>query len=286
MTFDPETVNYDTILQLVLVSLNRPHLYTQVVHEPLSVWDASSGRPVQPGVGSLALDVDMQVEFGGAFGEPTVSTKHVNSASQFKLPSDVYASLFKAPRVDEELLRAIGPSRAPPQSSELRKAFDALYESSMASWRLGWHLTVLSQFLKQQNIQDPVTRAVISHMHSAIQESRKVSATGASSAIAASCRMVLDSPACHGWQALRPKLLGSPYGGTNLFGGSFDTHIECATRTLEQLAQVRRLTAPQGYHHQAWTIWSSTCRWPATAVDRSPSCSHVSTGRGGGGTSF
>ncbi len=145
--FDSETVNYDTILQFVLFSLNRPDLYTQEARQPLSVWDASSGRPVQPGVGSLALDVDMQAELGGAFGEPTVSTKHVSSTSQFKVPSDVYASLFKAPRVDEELLLAIGTSRAPPHSSELKKAFDKLYESSMVSWRLGWHLTVLSQFL-------------------------------------------------------------------------------------------------------------------------------------------
>ncbi len=115
----------------------------------------------------------------------------------------------------------------------------------MVLWRLGWHLTVLSQFLNQQNIQDPVTRAVISHMYSAVQESRKVSATGASTAIAASRRMVLDSPACRGWQALWPKLLSSPYGGTNLFGGSFYTHIDSATRAQEQLAPVRRLTAPR-----------------------------------------
>ncbi len=54
--FNPETVSYDTILQLVLVSLNQPDLYTQEVRQPLSVWDASSGRPVQPGVRSLALD--------------------------------------------------------------------------------------------------------------------------------------------------------------------------------------------------------------------------------------
>ncbi len=82
-------------------------------------------------------------------------------------------------------------------------------------------------------------------MHSAIQESQKVSATEASTAIVASRRMVLDTPACHGWQPLRPKLLSSPYGGTNLFGGSFYTHIDSATRTQEQLTQVRRLTAPR-----------------------------------------
>ncbi len=92
--FNPETVNYDTILQLVLVSLNRPDLYSQEVREPLSVWDVSSGRPIQPGVGSLALDTDMQAELSGAFREPTVSTKHVNPASQFKVPSHMYSSLF------------------------------------------------------------------------------------------------------------------------------------------------------------------------------------------------
>ncbi len=174
-----------------------------------------------------------------------MSTKHVNLASQFNVPSHVYSSLFKAPRVDEELSRAIGTSCTPVHTSDIKKALDALYKSYLVSWRLGWHLTVLSQFLKQQNIEDTVTRAVISHMHSAVQESRKVSATGASTAIAASRCMVLDSPACRGWQALWPRLLSSLYGGTNLFGGSFYTHIDSATRTQEQLAQVRHLTAPR-----------------------------------------
>ena len=64
--------------------------------------------------------------------------------------------------------------------------------------------------LRLQTIQDPVICAAICQMHSAVQESRKVSATGASTAIAASWRMVLDSPAYRGWQALRPKLLRSP----------------------------------------------------------------------------
>ncbi len=88
-------------------------------------------------MGSLGLDADMQAELGGAFEESSVSTRHVNLASVFKVPSDVYSSLFKAPRVDEELARAMGTTKAPSPSSDLKKALDALYESSMASWRLG-----------------------------------------------------------------------------------------------------------------------------------------------------
>ena len=148
--FDPETADYDTILQIVLVVLNRPDLYAQELRQPPSVWDVSSGRPHQLGAGSLALDVDMQEELCGAFREPSVSTKNVNSASKFKVPSDVYSALFKAPRVDEELSRAMGSSSRPSQSSDLKKALDALYETSMASWRLGWHLTVLNRFLQSR----------------------------------------------------------------------------------------------------------------------------------------
>ncbi len=37
--FDPETANYDTILQIVPVALNRPDLYAQELRHPLSVSD-------------------------------------------------------------------------------------------------------------------------------------------------------------------------------------------------------------------------------------------------------
>ena len=122
-----------------------------------------------------------------------------------------FLTLFNAPRVDEELSRAMGISTRPPfQSSELKKALDALCETSMASWRLGWYLTALARFLKEQNLQEPAIHAVIHQMHAAVQESRRVSVTGTSTAIAASRHMVLNSPACCGWQALRPQLLESP----------------------------------------------------------------------------
>ncbi len=51
---------------------------------------------------------------------------------------------------------------------------------------------------------------MISYMHDTIQESWSTSAYGASTAIVASCHMVMDSPACRGWQAVKPQLLGSP----------------------------------------------------------------------------
>ncbi len=100
----------------------------------------------------MTLDADMQEELCGAFTEPAVSTKHVNPASVFKVLSDIYSALFKAPRVDEELSRAMGSSTRLSQSSDLKIALDALCETSMASWRLGWHLTVLTRFLKDQNL--------------------------------------------------------------------------------------------------------------------------------------
>lgn len=50
------------------------------------------------------MDMHMQEELCGAFRNREVSTCHINLASVYKVPSDVYLALFsKAPRVDEEL---------------------------------------------------------------------------------------------------------------------------------------------------------------------------------------
>ncbi len=75
--FNPETVDYDSILQIILFILNCLDLYAQGLRQPLSVWDGTLA-------GTLALDKDMQEELGGAFREPSVSSKHVNSASTFR----------------------------------------------------------------------------------------------------------------------------------------------------------------------------------------------------------
>ncbi len=61
-----ESINYN-ILQYILASLNRPDLYVQKVHLPLSVWKALSHRHIQSSAGSMApmsCKLSFMVPFG------------------------------------------------------------------------------------------------------------------------------------------------------------------------------------------------------------------------------
>ncbi len=94
-------------------------------------------------------------------------------------------------------------------------------------------MTVLSHFLHTKCKGDPVLSAVSSRLHSAAQEFRQTSAQGASVAIAAQRRMVLDASPFRDSQTLRSTLLATPYVGNSLFGGLFPKAVEEAARSLE-----------------------------------------------------
>ncbi len=64
-TFHPESVSYDSILQVVLVSLNRADLYSTDVPKPRGMRGAAAGHYSQPSVGSLRL-LEMEEEMCGA----------------------------------------------------------------------------------------------------------------------------------------------------------------------------------------------------------------------------
>ncbi len=51
---------------------------------------------------------------------------------------------------------------------DLHRALETSFESSMASWRLGWHMTVLSNYLYNHCQADPVLKAVCNHLYVAI----------------------------------------------------------------------------------------------------------------------
>ncbi len=48
------------------------------------------------------------------------------------------------------------------------RALKMSYEASMASWHLGWHMTVLSNYLCNLYQDDPVLKAVCNHLHGVI----------------------------------------------------------------------------------------------------------------------
>ncbi len=86
---------------------------------------------------------------------------------------------------------------------------------------------------------DPVLKAVCNHLHGAIRESRQTSAHAASVAIAAQRRMILDASAFRDCRPPRATLLSTPFVGSLLFGGQFQSSVEEATRSQEKFTQVR-----------------------------------------------
>ena len=113
---------------------------------------------------------------------------------------------------------------------DFRRALEVSYESSMATW-----MAVMINFLYNHCQDDPVLKAVCNHLHGAIRESRMTSAQAASVAIAAQRRMILDASAFRDCRPLRATLLSTPFVGSSLFGGQFQSSVEKLTQ-VKQLA--------------------------------------------------
>ncbi len=110
-------------------------------------------------------------------------------------------------------------------------------------------MIVLINYLYSHCQDDPVFKAVCNHLHGAIRESRQTasvasaSAQAASVAIAAQRRMILDASAFRDCRPLRAILLSTPFVGSSLFGGQFQSSVEKAMRSQEKLTQVRQLAS-------------------------------------------
>ncbi len=168
---------------------------------------------------------------------------------------------------------------------DFRRALEVSYESSMATWRLGWHMTVMINYLYNHCQGDPVLKAVCNHLHGAIQEFCVTSSQAASVAIAAQRRMILDASAFRDCRPLRATLLSTPFVGSSLFGGQFQSSVEEATHSQEKLTQVRRIAssgsrATQGTSGPRATQQSHKLR-AAPPPPPPPTAQSVPTGDGG-----
>ncbi len=70
-------------------------------------------------------------------------------------------------------------------------------------------------------------------------------------AIAAQHHMILDASAFRDCRTLRATLLSTPFVGSSLFGGQFQSSLEEATSGQEKLSQVRRLASADSRAAQA-----------------------------------
>ena len=136
---------------------------------------------VKSGAGALKIDPDMVAELTKAFQEPSMTTKVTDAASAYKVSVklymslfktskveevlvEMYTSLFKISKVEEEMVKQAGISVPWP----IILTFAESWKSSMASWRLGWHMTVLISYLYNHCQADLVLKSVCNHLHGAI----------------------------------------------------------------------------------------------------------------------
>ncbi len=126
--------SYEYILKLVLDDLNKSDLLVRDTPKPCSLWEVEADTPTQSGGGALALDKEMQGEFTAAFWEPSLSAKVISSSSPYRVPTDLYTAPFKAPKVEEEMVKAAVMSVLYPLTLLYGRQWK---RSTSLQWRLG-----------------------------------------------------------------------------------------------------------------------------------------------------
>ncbi len=138
------------------------------------------------------------------------------------------------------MVKAPGNVHPLPINSDLWKAVETFYGSSMVTWHLGLHATLLSKKVHNKCIEGPVLEAVCKKLHGVIGEPPQTSACGALVAIVDQCGLVVAS-AFRDCRDIWSSLLVTPFIGSSLFDGQFMSSVEAAMRSQEQLSQARGL---------------------------------------------
>ena len=126
---------------------------------------------------------------------------------------------------------------------DLHRTLETSFESSMATWWLVWHMTVMINYLYNHCQADPVLKAVCNHLHGAIRESCQISAQAALVAIAAHPCMILHASPFRDCWPLSATLLSIPFVGSSHSDGQFQSSVKEATHSQEKLSEVRWLAS-------------------------------------------
>ena len=151
-----------------------------------------------------------------------------------------YSSAFKAPIVDPYLAQHGSQGKRKPKSVDPTQAaawgrqVGHLYEAVMASYRLGFHQSVITQALYQvisdQNLQGLLP--TVSFLAQTEKELLTTSAQAASHAVALMRTMALG-PLCYA-QPVKAALAAIPFTGEMLFGPSLPTALQSETDKAKQ----------------------------------------------------
>ncbi len=81
----------------------------------------------------------MQSELPAAFSKPSTSAKFLVASCLYKVPNDLFQAFVKAPKVEEEMTKAVGATHPFPMSvnPDVRKTVETFYillNGHLTSW--------------------------------------------------------------------------------------------------------------------------------------------------------
>ncbi len=96
----PDLQLYDHILSVILKDLGKWELLVQDLPKLRSFWELNQEVQVKSGAGALNIATDMVAELTRAFQEPSTAAKVTDPTLAYKVPAELYTSLFKSPKVE------------------------------------------------------------------------------------------------------------------------------------------------------------------------------------------
>ncbi len=144
--------------------LGKSELLVRDFPKPRSFWQLDQKVHFKSGDGALNIDPDMVAELTKAFQVLAMMAKVTDTASTYKVLAELYTSLFKTLKVEEEMVKQVRNIRPLAINPDLRRALETSFEASVASLQLGWHMPVLINYLYNHCQSDPVLNAVMQCM--------------------------------------------------------------------------------------------------------------------------
>ncbi len=96
------------MVSVLLKDLGKSNLLVRDLPKSRSSWELDQQVQVKSGAGALNIDLDIVAELTKAFQEPSTTKTVTNAASAYKVPAELYTSLFKSPKVKEEMVKQVG----------------------------------------------------------------------------------------------------------------------------------------------------------------------------------
>ena len=241
----PQELSYTELLEHMTSFLGTTDLLVREQQKQSAADKIANPSKVASSSVTLSVDDDTLDFLRKVMEKPKVHPKGSLSTSRFKIPLDDYEVLFKAPSVDQKLMKLMansgvpGPSRA--QTEKWLKGLESIYDSSLSNFRLAYHQVTMVSFLdaNAKANADLALQGVVRHMMANNLEALQAAAVGAATSISIMRQMCLALLPRSMASEAKDALAGMPYQGTHLFGDDLDSVLDSV---MAQQQALRKLT--------------------------------------------